>query len=133
MQNTSAFNVVFVGGAVVGELLTAKDEALLFGIDAGFLLDSLLDSPDGVGGIDVNLGLIAREELDLDEHGWGEERERRAEGADDVCSGRKRGVPKGTCNLRFVDTGVSGKVYRGTRQKGIWRACAGGMRVCSEV
>lgn len=70
MKNASTFNVVFVGGAVVGELLTAKDEALLLGIDAGLFLDSLLDSPDGVGRVDINLGLIARKQLDLDEHGW---------------------------------------------------------------
>lgn len=66
MKNAAALDVVFIGGPVVGELTAAKDEALLLGVNAGLFLDALLDTPDCVGWVDVDFGLIAGEEFDFD-------------------------------------------------------------------
>eukprot|EP00737_Agarophyton_chilense_P002115 gb/GEZJ01002395.1/.p4 GENE.gb/GEZJ01002395.1/~~gb/GEZJ01002395.1/.p4 ORF type:complete len:100 (+),score=15.57 gb/GEZJ01002395.1/:1374-1673(+) len=68
MQNTSSLDVVLVGGAIIGELFAAEDESLLLGVNAGLLLDTLLNAPDSVGRINVDFGLVAGEKLDFDKH-----------------------------------------------------------------
>lgn len=68
MKNASTFNVVLVCGPIICELATSENQTLLLGIDTCLLLDAFLDAPDGVCGVDVDLGLVAGEKLDFDKH-----------------------------------------------------------------
>lgn len=71
MKHTTPLDVILVGGTVVRKLTPAEDQSLLLGVDTRLLLDALLDSPDGVRRVDVDLSLVSSQQLHLDQHDGG--------------------------------------------------------------
>jgi len=68
MKNRSALNFVVSCCLFVVHLLPGENETLLRGRDSFFLLDTLLDPLNLVGGLDVDLDLFPGQSLDLDQH-----------------------------------------------------------------
>ena len=92
VQHRPALHVVVPRLLLVGHLFPGKDQPLLRGGDPLLLLDALLDARDGVGGLDVDLDLLAREGLDLDHHAAAEgEGRRRGKGKEDRSGRGGRG------------------------------------------
>jgi len=68
VEHRAGFNFVRCGGIVIAHLTTRKDEPLLDGGDALAFLHAFFDALYRVPRLDVDLDLLARQGLDLDEH-----------------------------------------------------------------
>jgi len=68
MQHRTSLNFVISSDFLVVHLLPREDKTLLLGRDSFFLLNTLLDPLNLIGGLDVDLYFLSSQGLNLDEH-----------------------------------------------------------------
>ena len=70
MEGGLLLDVVIGEGTAIFQLLSSEDETLLVRGDTFLVLNLLLHSLDGIGGLDLEGDGLSGESLDEDLHGW---------------------------------------------------------------